>query len=329
MRSKWLIPLTGCLLVLVCVVLAACGFLLVTSDVAGLASRFLKPKELTDVQATLEAVAPTVQAAATSALPTKAFSSATLASPTQAPGVGAPSTSGSGDPFANALTKAKSATKYRVQFSWVFGGTENGKYNEQSFIDFTGEVDGNKSHMTSKGGLLAMLAQDANTPLEIIDADNKTYMKGVSMFGMTDPKSWYITDDSSTSSFADFAKPDEFNSWTSGTKAGDIKKVRSESLDGQACDVYVYDMKSQQNSALSGLLGLSQDKNDFSAVDKGETDFWLCADGFVHKFVLDYEGHDTKDATQKGALKMTWHAWDFNNAGISVQAPKDAKPMPK
>jgi hypothetical protein len=329
MRSKWLVPLVGCTLVLACVVLAACALLLVSSDVAGLADRFLPQKELTDAQAPLEAVAPTVQDAATSALPTKAFSSATVASPTKAAAATSPSTSGSGDPFANALSKAKSATKYRVQFSWVFGGMENGKYAEQTFIDFTGEVDGNKSHMTSKGGLLAMLAQDANTPLEIIDADNKTYMKGVSMFGMTDPKSWYITDDSSTSSFADFAKPDEFSSWTSGTKPGDIKKVRSESLDGQACDVYLYDMKSQQNSALTGLLGLSQDKNDFSAVDKGESSFWLCADGFVHKFVLDYQGHDSKDATQKGALKMTWHASDFNNSTISVQAPKDAKPMPK
>lgn len=322
MRSKWLVPLAGCALLLACVVLAACALLLVSSDVSGLASRFLPQKEVTDVQATLEAVA-------TSAVPPNAPSSATQAAPTKAAAATAPSTSGSGDPFAGAVTKAKSASKYRVQFSWVFGGMNNGKYAEQTFIDFTGEVDGTKSHMMSKGGLLAMLAQDANTPVEIIDADNKTYMKGVSMFGMTDPKSWYITDDSSTSSFADFAKPDEFSSWTSGAKPGDLKKVRSESLDGQSCDVYLYDMKSLQNSALTGLLGLSQDKNDFSAVDKGESNFWLCADGLVHKFVLDYEGHDSKDATQKAALKMTWHAWDFNNAGISIQAPKDAKPMPK
>jgi hypothetical protein len=174
-----------------------------------------------------------------------------------------------------------------------------------------------------------MLAADANSPVEFIAADSKTYMKGVSMFGTTDPKVWYITDDSSTSGFADFAKPDEYQSWVSGAKAGDIKKVRSETLDGQSCDVYLYDMKTVQNAGLGALLGMSQDKNDFSAIDKGEVDVWLCGDGYVHKFLLDYEGHDAKDATQKAALKMTWHAWDFNNASIAITAPKDAKPMPK
>ncbi len=311
-------------------VLFAASALLLACDASSLVSQFLPKEELQEVleevEEVVETAAPTLKAAATSAAPTKAPAGATQPPTTKATATTGAST---GDWFTSALTKARSASKYRIEFKWLFGGMEKGKYAEQVFIDFTGVMDGGKSHMTSKGGLLAMLAKDANTPIEIIEADGKTYMKGVSMFGMTDPKVWYITDDSATSTFGDFAKPDEFNDWTMGGKEGDFKKARSENVDGQSCDVYVYDMKSTQNAALLGLLGSAQNKDDFSAIDKGEVSFWLCKDGYVHKFLLEYAGHDSKDATQKAALKMTWHAWDFNNASLSVTVPKDAKPMPK
>jgi hypothetical protein len=245
--------------------------------------------------------------------------------PTQ-PATTGGSTTG-GNLFADAANKMKSAQKYRLEFSWVFGGMENGKYQEQPFFDMTGMVDNNKSYFTSKGGLLAMLASDKNAAIEIIEADGKSYMKGINMFGMTDPKVWYISDGSSTSGFKDFAKPDEYKSFAGG-KDSDFKKTRSESVDGLSCDVWVYDFKSTQNSALTGLLGSAKDKGDFSAIDRADVSTWLCSDGFVHKYVVDYEGHDAKDATQKGALKINAHMFDFNNAGISVTAPKDAKPMP-
>ncbi|MDE3091119.1 MAG: hypothetical protein KGJ80_17225 [Chloroflexota bacterium] len=180
------------------------------------------------------------------------------------------SASTSGNPFADALTKGKNATKYRVQFNWIFGGMQNGKYSEQPFFDFTGEVDGTNSHLVSKGGFLAMLGDD-NSTIEIIDAGGKEYMKGISMFGMTDPKVWYIQKDSSTtSSFSDFTKPDYFSGFTGNNNTADYKKVGNESLDSQSCDVYLYDVKSLQNAALLGLLGSSQDKTDFSAIDKAE-----------------------------------------------------------
>jgi hypothetical protein len=298
------------------VLLGASALLLMACDASGLVSQFLPQKQLQEVSATLEAVAPTVAAVATSG--------ASKASATQ-PAASKTSATSSGNPFADALGKAKTATKFRVEFSWIFGGMDKGKYQETPFIDFSGEVDGQNSHMTSKGGLVAMLAKDANTPVEIIEAGGTTYMKGTII--APDPKLWYITDDSTTSSFADFATVDAYKDWMGGVQSGDIKKARSEKLDNQNCDVYVYDMKSLQNTALSGFLGFAGDKNAFSVIDKGETDFWLCGDGFVHKFLLDYEGHNSKDATQKAALKMNWHAWDFNNAAIAVTAPKDAKKL--
>ncbi len=244
--------------------------------------------------------------------------------PTQATGV-LPSV---GNPFADALSKGAAASKYRVQFSWIFGGMQNGKYAEQPFFDFTGEVDGKNTHLVSKGGFLAMLGGD-NSTIEIIDAGGKEYMKGITMFGMTDPKVWYIQKDTSTSSgFSDFTKPDYFSDFTGSNKAG-YQKVGNQSVDGQSCDVYLYDMKSLQNAALLGLLGSAQDKSNFSTIDKAEMRVWLCGDGYVHQFTMDYEGHSQSDANSKGAMKMNIHLWDFNNSAISVQAPANAKPMPQ
>lgn len=242
------------------------------------------------------------------------------------------SASTSGNPFLDALTKAKGANKYRVEFSMVFGGVENGKYKESPFIAFNGEIDGKNSHIVSTGGLLSSLYTGSETgKIEIIDAGGTEYIKGAtSLMGMIklDPNTWYISSEKSASSFSDFAKPDEFSSWTGSTNLKDFQKVRSESLDGQGCDVYLYDFKSLKNAALVGLLGSSQNKSDFDSIDRADITLWLCGDGYVHKYVLDYEGHSSADATQKGALKMNSHVWDVNNPLINVQAPSGAKPMP-
>lgn len=232
----------------------------------------------------------------------------------------------SGNPFADALTKAKGAQKFRYEVSWVFGSTKNGKYTEEPFLDMSGEVDGNNSHSMSKAGIFA--AFSGGGTMEIIEADGKSYWKGVSMFGTTDPKVWYIQKDSSSSNtFGDFARPDYWNGFSS-SNSGDYKKVRSEQVDGQSCDVYLYDMKNVKNAAMGGLLGSAQDQNSFSAIDKAETNFWLCGDGMVHKFSFEYSGHDAKNPTNKGGIRWSGHFYDFNNASIKITAPAGAKPMP-
>lgn len=301
------------------VLFAASALLLLACDVSSLISQFVPQLQQPEEEPTAVAAVPTP-------VPPGPPIKPPAAPPTKPPVGPSPAPS---NPFAEALGKAKTATKYRMQFSIVFGGTEKGKYVEQAFVDLEGMVDGKNSYFKSKGGILAMMTGDEKGTLEIIEADGKTYMKGVKMFGMTDPKVWYVTDaKSGASSLGQFAKPDYYDDFTRGSTAADLRKVRSESLDGQSCDVYLYDLKSLQNAALVGLLDSAKDKEDFGSIDKAEMSFWLCGDGFVHKFLLDYVGHNSENVAEKGALKMTGHFWDFNSPLISVQAPKDAKPMP-
>ncbi len=295
MRKRWL------------VLVAAFALLLMACDASNLVARFLPQKEIEQASATLQAVAPTIAALPTSAASTKAPAS-------------------TGNPFTDAMAKAKTATRFRVEFSWIIGAMEKAKYLEKPLFDFNGEVDGQNAHMIARAG---MPAKDANTPVEIVEAGGVTYMKGASLPGMTDAKAWYITDELTTSSFSEFATVDAYKDWVSSVQSGEIKKARSEKLDNQNCDVYLYDLKTLQNAALLGLLGFAGDKNAFSAIDKGEVSFWLCADGYVHRFLLDYQGHNPRDAAQRAGLRMNWHAWDFGSAAIAVTAPKDAKKLQK
>jgi hypothetical protein len=324
MNSKTVIVIgVGCLVVLcLCMAVAAVGWFML--DVPG---KFTEISQgLSREPGGIGGIVPPPTGAAglpgplptgfASGLPTKA-----APVPTQ------PSAVSSGNPFTDFLNKTKTANKYRVEFAWTFGSTDQGKYQEVSFFNMTGEVDSGKSHFVSKGGLMAMLGGDQNATIEFIEADGKSYMKGIALFGMTDPKQWYISDDKSTSSFKDFAKPDEFRNYAGG-KDSDFKKVRTESLDGQSCDVWVYDFKNVQNPAITSALAMGKDKNEFSVIDTGQVSTWMCGDGFVHKWSFEFRGHDSKDPNNKGALIMSAHMWDFNNPTIVVTAPAGAKPMP-
>lgn len=325
MQSKNLVAIAaGCLVVLcLCVVVtgAIVWMLDIPSQLSALSQGFggNQPTPSLPVQPLPTTVKP---------MPTMPLgSSAPIAAP-PTPTRSMVSTPSSGNPLTDFLNKTKTATKYRVEFMWVFGGMEQGKYQEIPFFNMTGQVDGKNAYFVSKGGLLAMLGGDQNATIELIHADGKSYMKGVTLFGIADPKQWYITDDSMFSSFRDFANPDEFRDYAGG-KDSDFKKVRTEVLDGQSCEVWLYDFKSAQNTALSSLLGMSgKDQSDFSAIDTGQTAVWLCGDGFVHKWIFELRGHDAKNPNEKGALIMTAHMWDFNNPTIVVTAPPNAKPMP-
>ena len=316
----------GCVVLLLCCCLAVAGIVLMNKDqftqlfsqINGISVQTSEQPQPTDLGVPplpgVNGSTPSTSGKAT-VVPTKPSSAST-----------------SGNPFVDALTKAKAANKYRVEFSMAFGGTQNGTYKETPFVAFSGEIDGTNSHIISNGGLISTMMTGSETgKIEITDVGGTEYMKGASsLMGVIklDPNTWYIATDKTASSFTDFAKPDEFSSWTGSTNSSDFKKTRSESLDGQNCDVYLYDMKSVKSAALVGLLGSAQDKSGFDSIDRADINLWVCGDGYVHKYILDYEGHNSKTVTDKAALKMNWHVWDVNNPSINIQAPSGAKPMP-
>ncbi|MBI4758876.1 MAG: hypothetical protein HY783_07755 [Chloroflexi bacterium] len=227
-----------------------------------------------------------------------------------------------GDLWTEALNKAKTATKYRMAMSFVIGATEGGQFKEQPFIVMEGIVVDKDSHQTFTGGLLNDLLGGAK--IEMIQVGDKSYMKGMQMFGMTDPNKWYIMSDTSQSKPP--VEPDDmFN--MAGQDLKGSKQVGTETLDGQACQVWAWDMKSI--AALTGFLVAPEAKGEFSALDKAEVKSWLCADGYVHQVAMEIAGHDAKNPAEKGSMKIKTRMWDFNNPTLSVKAPEGAVPLPQ
>ncbi len=310
----------GCVgLLLICCVASAIVFAVAGTEIQKQISALTGVQEDLEIPAAMPVV-PTPAVKFTPAAPTKAVSSSATSS------LASSSASSGTNPFTSALSKVKGASKYRMQFSMLIGATTNGKFTEETVFDFTGEVDGTNTHFSSKGGFLAILAGDPNTTVEIITAGGKTYMRGIKMFGLTDPKVWYVTSTNTTArGLEDFAKPDTFKDYLDD--AASFKKVGTEVVDGQQCDIWSGTIRGF-NASMLGAFGAGKDTGDIGVVDKSETRVWLCADGYVHKFLLDFQGHNAKTPTEKGSFKLNGRMWDFNNPAIKVTPPTDAKPMP-
>jgi len=243
---------------------------------------------------------------------------ATKPAPTSAPAA-------TGGSILDALNKNKAATKFQMEMSWLIGSTTAGQYKEESFMEFKGKVDGKNLQMTTKSALFAMLTGGGE--LEIIQANNQTYMRGVKLATLTDPKLWYVQK-SSTSDFSDLTSSDMYSDIVKDAKPADFKKTGTETVDNQPCDVYVYDAKALAvTDLLSGFSALPG-QDDLGVTDKAQVTFSLCRDGYVHRTVVEYAGHNAKNVNEKGAMKLSAHMWDHNNPTIVVAAPADAKPMP-
>jgi hypothetical protein len=184
--------------------------------------------------------------------PTAAPAAATPTRPAAAPTV-APTTAplvDFGGLWSDAQRKAKSATRYRMAMSWIIGATTDGKYEEQPFIVLEGYTVVSDTYQVFTAGLLNEMM--GGTKIEMMDVGGKSYMRGISMFGMTDPNKWYVMSDSSQSGPP--LEPDDMFSMagTGTTGANAPKKTGSDTVDGQSCDVWTWAFTN--NAMLLGFL---------------------------------------------------------------------------
>jgi hypothetical protein len=256
---------------------------------------------------------------------------------TAVPPTTAPSSSSTGnDTLAQAMTKAKEATTYRVNlnitgkgsFTAAGGPTPSANAPDQpvTLVTMRGEVNDKNAHFVVQGLLTAFLGIDANQPFEIITYEGDGYVKGpIPLVGATEAK-WYkappqaaqivqppLTPSSFLGSFGDV-----------GISLTDFKLTGSESLDTQTCQVFAGDKSAVVNafSRLGGATGATQE--DLDSIDSAEFKFWVCGDGYLHQVKMAIEGHDKTDATQKGSFEFLMQMSDFNG-DITITPPADAE----
>lgn len=268
------------------------------------------------------ATATTASAPPATAVPTKA------AVPAATPAGAAQPTAASGGDFRSIWSSVESrtaaATKYRMSLSMIIGSTENGQFKEVPFLVSEGWVVNKDTYQTFSGGMLNELL--GGTKIEMIEVGGKSYMKGGAMFGLMDPTKWYVMSDSSQSSPP--IEPSDMLSMAgadSSAMGSSAKKTGTETLDGQSCDVWVWNI--QQTTPFLGLLANPTQAADLSVTDKSEVRSWICRDNYVHKVTMEIAGHSKDNVNEKGSLKFDIHIWDFDNATLSVKAPEGALPF--
>ncbi len=277
---------------------------------------------------TIAAAAPTATTAvapAATAVPTKA------AAPAATPAGAAQPTAASGGDFGSIWSSVEgrtaTATKYRMSMSMIIGATSSGVYTETPFLVSEGWVVLTDTYQVFTGGFLNELL--GGTKIEMIQAGGKSYMKGGAMFGLMDATKWYAMSDSTSSSPP--IEPSDMLSMAGGDAATigkTAKKLSTETLDGQSCDVWAWPITDTVGLlGLTGMMGNPDSAADLAVTDKSEVRSWICRDNYVHKVTMEIAGHSKDNVNEKGSLKFDIHIWDFDNATLSVKAPEGALPF--
>ncbi len=252
--------------------------------------------------------------------PPAAPETATSGAPSASSTAGASITTGNA--LAAALDKTRSATVYRIAFSYETGSIVGGQTQTQPYVAFDGEVSGDANHITYHGGAFTEML-GGGTRVEMVSIGNKTYLRGSDFFGAADPAHWYYLPDSA------ITKP-PFNVQDilqlTGSDMSQAQPSGGSSLDGQECQAWHMDLQAQA-TPLIDLATTPDTKDSFSIVDSAAAQFTTCADGYIHAMQWNVISHGTADTVDKATISITAHLFDFNAANIVISAPGDAIEM--
>jgi hypothetical protein len=221
--------------------------------------------------------------------------------------------------LAQAIERTRVATTYRIGFDFELGSDANGQTHSQPFIVFDGDIKGDASHLSYNGGAFTEMI-GGGSRVEMTSVDNRTYLKGSTMFGSAEPDRWYYLPDSG------ITRPPFNVSDILELTGGDVSKARaigSVTVDGQACLTWQADFRNNA-SGLVDLTTTAENKNEFNQIDLAEARFNECADGFVHDMQWNVVSHGPASPAEKASISIMVHLRDFNAADIVVTAPQNA-----
>jgi hypothetical protein len=221
--------------------------------------------------------------------------------------------------LSQAVDKTRAATTYRIEFKLDTGTFDNGQATVQPFMAFNGEVKGDTNHMTYNGSAFTDMLGGGNR-VEMISTENKTFLKGSRLFGFAEPDRWYYLPDSAISK-PPFDVEDILR--LAGSDLSAAQPIGDANVDGQLCQLWRLDFKSQAESLLD-LATTPDSKEDFSVTDSAEARFTECLDGYVHAMQWNVQSHSSTNPADKGTIAVNAHLYDFNAANIVVTPPAEA-----
>ncbi len=242
-----------------------------------------------------------------------------------------------GGSLADALSKAKEATAYRVDLQMTtqgslnpLGGTPEAEATplDLPLITMKGDVNGLDSHVTLQGLFAGLLGVDPNKGLEMITVEGKTYIHGpVPLLGAAEDKWYELPAEQAAAAQPPLHPSTLLESFTSsGMKPEDFQKSGTETLDNRSCDVYSGDKETVVKAFQSASEATGQADGSLENLDTAELKFWVCDDGYVHQTRMFVEGSSKDKPNEKGSFLLLMHLTDIG-ANITIQPPPNASPL--
>lgn len=218
-----------------------------------------------------------------------------------------------------ALAATHGATSYRVALDITTRASAGETTSSDVFLSMQGVVLGATSHVTySKGSINDLLG--GGDRIEVINVGQRTYLRGSSLFGGSDPAAWYALPDSEMTHIP-------FDAWyllsLAGIDGRSARATDAEMRDGMPCTVW---SASFPTNALK-LLELSAPQGattDFSAIDQADARALVCPDGYLHAVDLDASAHIPDRPADRFWTAVRLRLFDFNARTLSVAAPSGA-----
>ena len=233
-----------------------------------------------------------------------------------------------------ALKKSRAATamQFEMDFSMEgdFGSNVPAEYIQDGrarMFTMTAKTKNRDSHIILSGMLAGMLGANSARGIEFINVNRQTYIRGpIPLMGIPDDK-WYVASGANQSASGEL-NPDDIMSGVTDVDWNAISKIGTERLDNVDCDVYYAD----QTSTLRGLESLGGNPNDFSSdfdaanIEKAETKFWLCKDGYFHQMLLQLQAKNKRASSETVGMFIKIHMYDFDGS-FEITPPDNAIPF--
>lgn len=192
-------------------------------------------------------------------------------------------------------------------------------------MDVKGEGQGANSRIALSGLTFSMFSGN-DKPVEMVNVDGKTFVKGPMLLMGAPEAKWYVLSGTQQST-ADPVRG-MFGS-ENPMKSSSFKKTGSESIDGAKCDVYEGDQATLQSvferaqSAGSGQVVAGA--ANMPKVEAGLLKVWACDDGFMHRMSMTAK-LALGGSGQSVDMQMNMRMFDFGTKIDPILAPPNAEP---
>lgn len=215
--------------------------------------------------------------------------------------------------------RTRSAPTYRGTFSFTTTVTNGAEVRSDTFLAYEATVQGDDSQVIYVGGAFNEILGGGER-IEVVNTEQKSYIRGASLFGTVEPERWYVFPESRMSGLP--------------LDSGHILQITGEdfaharagaviALDSQTCVVWDSDIRTGAGNLVEWLIGRAASGAPHT-VEAAEAHYAVCQDGYVHQMEWEIAARNSDGADERTGILVRARRFAFGAADIRIVAPQGA-----